>query len=86
MIWRYDDRHSHWSRVSLRTQAGVVKDLYPDHVENWFATQIEQPALKGLEQLVQAEKPLENATDLRLSIACYLAVQLYRTPAAPEER
>ena len=86
LIWRYDDRHSHWGHVSLKTQAGVVEDFYPDHVEEWLATCIEQPAFEGLEQLVHTESPLEGATDVRLSLAYYLAVQLYRTPAALEER
>ena len=64
----------------------MVERFYPDHVEKWLATCIEQPALDGLEQLARAEKPLEKATKLKLSVAYYLAVQLYRTPAALEER
>ena len=86
MIWRYDDRNSNWRRVSLKAQAGVVEGFYPDHVEEWLATYIEQPAVKGLKQLVDSEIPLASTTDLRLSIAYYLAVQVYRTPAALEQR
>ena len=86
LIWQYDDHQRRWQKVSLKKRAGVVERFYPDHVEKWLATCIEQPALDGLEQLARAEKPLEKATELKLSVAYYLAVQLYRTPAALEER
>ena len=47
---------------------------------------IEQPAVQGLQQLAEAGKPqVEIARETRLSLSFYLAVQLYRTPAALEE-
>ena len=85
-IWRYDDRRSNWREVSLKKQAGVVPDFYPDHMEKWLAANIEQPAVQGLQQLAEAGKPqVEIARETRLSLSFYLAVQLYRTPAALEE-
>ncbi len=86
-IWRFDERRSDWREVSLKKQAGVVPDFYPDHVEKWLATNIEQPAADGLQKLASAEPPqVEIAKEARLSLSYYLAVQLYRTPAALEER
>lgn len=54
-IWRFDERRSDWREVSLKKQAGVVPDFYPDHVETWLATNIEQPAADGLQKLASAE-------------------------------
>lgn len=85
-IWRFDERRSDWREVSLKKQAGVVPDFYPDHVETWLATNIEQPAADGLQKLASAEPPqVEIAKEARLSLSYYLAVQLYRTPAALED-
>ena len=85
MIWRYDHTRRHWSEVSIRSQAGVVRGFYSEPVENWLASEVESPAIKVIRLLAQADRPVGLNEDQAKSVAIYLAVQHNRTPAALEK-
>ena len=83
-IWRYDHKYSNWCQVSIKKRAAVVENFYPNHVEKWLATNIEDPAASGLGRIAETKGRLQIDEKLRCTMSYYLAVQLYRTPGAIE--
>ena len=82
-IWQYDIRNKSWWETSARN-VGYEYNMYSDEIDERLKKEIESPIGEVFKKIRNGQTDLSVSE--RLQIACFISMQVFRTPDARDNR